>query len=107
MSKYDNKHFVQLNREIFKADNLSNGAKWLFVVLKEQEHIFCTENKDEFYRTDEDLARDAGYSLKTLKKHKRELKLNATNLLSIEAKSVYDTTLQQHTKKKVTYYCIF
>ena len=72
-------HFIQLSRDIFddKYKDLSTGAKWLYVVLNELEHRYTTgkvSEKDWFYRSDKDLANDAGMSLATLKKHKVELK---------------------------------
>lgn len=44
MAKYNNEFFLQLSREIFtpKYKNLSNGAKWLFVVLNELEQRYTT-----------------------------------------------------------------
>ena len=53
--------------------SLSQNAKWLFVVLNELEQKYTGENENFFFRSNEDLAQDAGMCLKTLKKAKREL----------------------------------
>ena len=84
--KYDNKYFMQVSRAICDdehKDKLSMGAKWLFVVLNELEQRFCSHNTDWFYRSDEDLAIDAGVSIGTLKKYKSELKNNANDLVKM------------------------
>jgi hypothetical protein len=53
---------------------LSRGAAYLFVVLCHLENVFCMEGKEWFYRTDRELASDAGLSFNTLRKYKGELK---------------------------------
>lgn len=79
MAKYKNKHYMQLSRKIFTDEYsyLSNGAKWLFVVLNELEQRY-TSGKDEskedwFFRSDQELAKDANIGITSLKKYKREL----------------------------------
>ena len=74
--KHGNTFYMELSREIFteKYAGLSNGAKWLFVVLNELEQRFTGKGCDFFYRTDEELAIDANISLATLKRYKKELK---------------------------------
>lgn len=75
--KYGNKNYMQLSRRIFndpKYSVLSNGAKWLFVVLNELEQQFCSSEVDFFYRSDADLATDAGIGITKLKNDKAELK---------------------------------
>jgi len=89
LAKYGNKHFIQLPREIFTEEynSLSRDAKWLYVVLKEDEHRYTSgkqNGKNYFYRSDKDLAADAQMSITTLKKYKKELKEKAPNLVIIE-----------------------
>ena len=73
--KHGNSFYLQLSREIFTEKNsgLSQNAKWLFVVLNELEQKFTGENRDCFFRSNEDLANDCGFSLPTLKRAKKEL----------------------------------
>jgi AraC-like DNA-binding protein len=79
--KYNNNFYIQLSRNIFTQEysSLSTNAKWLFVVLNELEHKLTGEKEDFFTRSDEQLAKDAGMSLSTLKRAKKELK--GTNLI--------------------------
>lgn len=73
--KYKDGNYLQLSREIFRDDKfqeMSINAKWLYVVLCELEHQFIGKN-DYFFRSNEDLAKDAGMSLATLKRAKKEL----------------------------------
>ena len=74
--KHGNTFYMELSREIFteKYKDLSNGAKWLFVVLNELEQRFTGKDCDFFYRTDAELADDANISLATLKRYKAELR---------------------------------
>ena len=74
--KHGNSFYLQLTRELFADEykDLSNGAKWLFVVLNELEQRYTGKGCDFFYRTNEELAKDAGVSLATLKRHKAELR---------------------------------
>ena len=79
MAKHGNVFYLELSREIFtdRYSDLSQNAKWLFVVLNELEHRFISNNsntQDFFYRTNENLCKDAGMSLPTLKRAKAELK---------------------------------
>lgn len=73
--KFHNKHFIQLSRDIFADEykTLSINAKWLFVVLNELEHRFTGEKQDFFIRSNEQLSKDTGMSLSTLKRAKSEL----------------------------------
>ncbi len=105
--KYVNTFYMQLSRCIFdgKHDNLSIGAKWLFVVLNECEQRYCSNGKTWFYRSDEDLSKDAGMSLKTFKKYKTELKENAQDIVSISYIKFIDETGKK-SKKAVTSYMI-
>lgn len=70
-----------------KANYLSQGAVWLLVVLCRLEHDFCQGDGTEgFYRTDRDLADDAGMSYNTLRKYKDELKQHP-ELVTIRAEA--------------------
>ena len=73
--KYNNTDFIQLSRIIFaeKYKSLSVNAKWLYCVLNELEHRYSRPEDGLFYRTNEELASDAGMSLPTLKRAKKEL----------------------------------
>jgi len=74
--KHGNTFYLELSRKIFTDDHkgLSNGAKWLYVVLNELEQRYTGKNCDFFYRTDADLAVDANLSIATLKRYKSELR---------------------------------
>lgn len=73
--KHGNNFYMELSRELFRApySNLSINAKWLFVVLNELEQKYTGEKEDFFYRSNKELAKDAGMSLSTLKRAKAEL----------------------------------
>ncbi len=78
MAKYKDGNYLQLRREIFGEEykKLSVGAKWLYVVLNELEHRYTSGTEgspDCFYRSNADLASDAGMSVATIKRHKKEL----------------------------------
>lgn len=110
MAKYDNKNYLELNRDIFQepyCSLLSYHAKWLFVVLKELEHRYCTSDTYEFFRTDKDLIKDTGLSEKTLKKAKKELKDYASDLIDISSKPIWDPEKKKYTKGHITHYCIY
>jgi len=69
-------NYIQLSRKLFNDpawQKLSRTAKWLYVVLNELEHRFTGAKVDFFYRSNEELAKDAGMSLPTLKRAKKEL----------------------------------
>jgi len=70
-------NYIQLSRKLFSDERflkLSRNARWLYVVLNELEHRYTGENVDFFFRSNEDLAKDASMSLATLKRAKAELK---------------------------------
>lgn len=73
--KHGNSNYLQLTRSIFteKYKTLSNNAKWLFVVLNELEQRYTGDDKDYFFRSNEELAEDCGFSLAGLKRAKAEL----------------------------------
>lgn len=106
--KHDNAHFLQLNRDLFQEpykSRLSLNAKWLYVVLNELEQRFCTEEKDYFFRTNEDLAHDAGISLPTLKAAKKELQ-EYPELVETWQAHWMDPETGRRSKKHVTAYRI-
>lgn len=72
--KYNNTNFLQLSREIFTEQyrDLTTASKWLFCVLNEMEHRYAKED-GRFFRSNQDLARDSGLSLRTLIRAKNEL----------------------------------
>lgn len=74
--KHGNKFYLELTREIFTDEykDLSVGAKWLFVVLNELEQRYTGKDCNFFFRTDEQLVDDTGFSIKTVRKYKAELK---------------------------------
>lgn len=106
--KYDNTFYMQLSRSIFDEEhkNLSVGAKWLFVVLNELEQRYCTRKTKWFFRSDEELANDAGYSIGTLKKYKAELKKNANDLVVLGKCHWIDPETGKKSEKAVTSYTI-
>lgn len=64
---------MQVSREVWGC-HISDKAKLLFFWLNELEQRYTGEKVDYFYRTDVELANDMGWSLKTLKAVKAELK---------------------------------
>lgn len=76
MSKYQQGYFLQIPRSLFTDERfitLSDEAKWLFFVLKEDEHRFTGEGENFFFRTNADLARDCGWHIKKLERIKPEI----------------------------------
>ena len=76
MKKYESSNFIQLRREIFTDKDfleLSINAKWLYFVLNELEHRFTGEKQSGFSRSNEELARDCGFCIRTLIRAKQEL----------------------------------
>jgi len=74
--KYKEGHFLQLSRNIFddeKFYNLNPSIKWVYVVLNELEHKYTGDKTDFFFRSNEDLAKDANLSITVIKKAKRKL----------------------------------
>lgn len=103
--KYGNTFFMQLNREICQEEykHLSLGAKWLFVIIKENEQKFCGENKHWFFRSDEDMANDMGVPIRSFYRYKDEL--SKTDLVRI-GYSHYISDDGKLSKKKVTNYTV-
>lgn len=104
--KYGNDYYLQLSRHLFadKYKNLSINAKWLYVVLNELEQRYTGEKKDWFFRSDAELAADAGMSEKTLKRAKAELK--ETGLIEITIAHWVDKETGKKSRKKITAYKI-
>ena len=104
--KYGNDYYLQLSRHLFadKYKTLSINAKWLYVVLNELEQRYTGNDKDWFFRTDAELAEDAGMSEKTLKRAKAELK--ETGLIKVSLAHWVDKETGKKSKKKVTAYTI-
>ena len=104
--KYGNDYYLQLSRHLFadKYKDMSINAKWLYVVLNELEQRFTGKDKDWFFRTDEELAKDAGMSEKTLKRAKAELR--ESGLVEITLAHFVDKQTGEKSKKKVTAYKI-
>ncbi len=101
MSKYGNKRFLQLPLMIYEPpydEELSTGAKALYVQLKVLENKYCSETDLSFYQTDEQLCRMLKWSKKTLRKYKDELR-KYSKLLEIEARRI-------DKGKQVTFYTI-
>lgn len=109
--KHGNTYFLQLSRLIFNDEpykSLSINAKWLYIVLNELEQRFTSDGeKDWFYRSNEDLAADAGMSLPTLKRAKAEL-LKTDLVESWRTHFVYnrDTPEEKLSEKRITVYRI-
>ena len=104
--KHGNSFYLELTRELFTEEykTLSNGAKWLFVVLNELEQRYTGKGCDYFYRTDEELAKDAGYSFNTFRKYKAELK--ESGLVEIWQGHFVDLNTGKKSEKKVSFYRI-
>lgn len=98
---------MQLSREIFseKYSDLSVYAKWLFVALNENEQKFTGDHEDFFFRSDIELARDAGMSIATLKRAKAEL-LKHTDLVQSWQTHFVDKKTGIQSEKHITAYRI-
>lgn len=73
LTKHKTEKYLNFSREIWKCD-ISQKAILLYAWLLELHATQIGEKIDFFYRTDEELAKDMSWSLKTLKKAKAELK---------------------------------
>ena len=109
MAKHGNTFFLQLSRELFtdKYNSLSLGAKWLFVVLNELEQRFTDSPEVDdglFYRTNEDLAADAGISVQSLARYKEEL--CQSDLIETGMMRWKDPQTGKRSKERFTYYRI-
>lgn len=104
--KHGNSFYLELTRELFTEEykTLSNGAKWLFVVLNELEQRYTGKGCDYFFRTNEELAKDAGVGLRQLKAYKAELK--NTELVQMWNGHFIDAETGKKSEKKVSFYRI-
>lgn len=87
MAKNGNAFFVQVSRHIFDKQyhDMKDEAKVLYLILHELEAKYTTGErnsdgtrahgigKDSFFRSDEDLAKDTGWSLSKVKRAKKAL----------------------------------
>ena len=110
--KHGNKGYVQVNRKIYEQntwEDLSDGAKLLYFWLKELEHRYCKDGEiGMFYRSNEQLAEEMGWSLKRLKKYKAVLK-KKTDLVIIGTTKTKYVDKNGVTKKSaagITYYAL-
>jgi hypothetical protein len=73
--KDGNTFYMQLSRKIFTPEYewISNNGRLLYMVLNELEQRYTNGDKDFFFRSNEDLAKDCRFSLPTLKRAKAEL----------------------------------
>ncbi len=104
--KHGNEFYLQLTRTLWAEEynSLSITAKWLFVTLNELEQRYSSEGKEGyFFRTDEELAADCGFSIRTLKRAKSELK--QTDLIKTWNSS-FITQAGKRSEKHVTCYQI-
>lgn len=104
--KHGNTYYMEVSRDIWNYD-ISDKAKMLFFWLNELEQRYTGEGKIFFFRTDEQLADDLGWSVKTLRKAKAELKGNAQDLVKIGYVNWWiDDTHTKKSPKHVTSYTI-
>lgn len=94
---------MQVSREVWDYD-ISDNSKLLFFWLNELEQRYTGETIDYFFRTDADLAFDMGWSLKTLKQAKAELR--TTDLIECPKVHFVDKKTGKKSKKWVTGYRI-
>jgi hypothetical protein len=110
--KNGNTYYIELTRHLFNSDpykSMSVYAKWLYVVLKENEHKFTGSQKsknpqDFFTRSDKELVEDSGLCLGTLKKAKAELL--QTDLLQTWKGHITYTNSGKKSENPITHYRI-
>ena len=104
--KHGNTHYLELSRKIFdeRHSQLSLNAKWLFVVLNELEQRYTGDKEDFFFRSNDDLAKDSGMSLPTMKRAKAELV--KTDLIQYWHMHFRNTETGKLSEKKVSAYRI-
>ena len=102
--KHGNKNYMQLSRLIFTDPykDLSINAKWLFVVLNELEQRYTSAESDCFFRSNEELANDCGFSLAVLKRAKAELL--KTDLIESYRDHLINAKTGKKTEIRVNYY---
>lgn len=108
--KYGNSFFMQVSRTICDKEhtnNLSIGARMLFVTLNELEQRFCGKSDYDFFlRSDEQLAQDMNVSVCSIKKYKAELKLHARDLVEIKKGRYIDKETRKKSEQIYTSYRI-
>lgn len=72
MPKYKDGNFVQINRDIFKAEYHHNSIL-IYVVLSELEHRFTGKKENFFFRSLTDLAKDCRMNRTTVIKYRKPL----------------------------------
>lgn len=72
MNIYDNGDWFKCSKDIIRDKNISQSAKWLYVVLSALNNHYG-KDKGFFSRTNNDLMNDCNMSIGTLKKAKNEL----------------------------------
>ena len=104
--KHGNQFYLQLSRNLFSDEykELSNNAKWLYVVLNELEQRYTGNKEDFFFRSNEDLCKDCNMSLPTLKRAKAEL--IKTDLIKHGLIHFRNTETGKLSEKKVSAYRI-
>jgi len=86
--KHKGRNFFQLSNEPFRnkhgpgeINSLTLPARWLWICLNQLEHRYTGKGQkkktDWFFRSDQELAADAGLAVRTIKKAKKELKEKA------------------------------
>lgn len=103
--KYQEGFYLEFPRSLFKDErylSLSDQAKWLFLVLKENEHRFTSKGKHSFFRSNTDLARDCGWNVKKLERYKKEVA--STGLISYKTTKEGNKKTDPDDKKSITIY---
>ena len=74
--KHGNIYYLELSRTLFNShtfEELPMYSRWIFVVMNELEQRYTGKNETYFFRSDEDLAKDCGLSVATIKRYKKPL----------------------------------
>ena len=103
--KYQKGHYLELPRKLFIDErflSLSDSGKWLFLVLKENEHKYTGPKEDFFFRSNEDLATDCGWKRTKLTRIKNELQ--KSGLIDTWQMHWIDKKTKKKSEKHVTAY---
>ena len=106
MAKYGNSYYLELTRKLWEKpySDLSINAKWLYCTLKELEQRYCgTSERNYFIRSNEELCKDSGIGITTLKKAKAEL---AKSKLVIMGTAHWKLENGKLSEKRITTYTI-
>jgi len=74
--KHGNTYYLELGRDIFNEfdyEKMPMYSRWIFTVMNELEQKYTGKKEDYFFRSDEDLAKDCGLSIATIKRYKKPL----------------------------------